>query len=247
MSVFLYYIPEQPTEVTLETAAGLGIGYAFEVKPDTRTVNGGPDGGNGIVFGNFALMGDLPSGYYPDKQTWRQMPKSEVWIGYYTGTPPAPEDLIVKQPLAGHWVELGDGREWMAPVARGLSVDGDDIRQETRVPVMTGLDDDGNWTASEVSAKYAALWDTACSFWDHFAAAIGDAEEGEESAEFKFDGAHTSALLALSTNYRIGKVESVMLGLFSIHHVRKILEALIDWPVAEDWLKKKAKTGVAGS
>jgi hypothetical protein len=46
-------------------------------------------------------------------------------------------------------------------------------------------------------------------------------------------------LLSLSTNYKLGKAEVALLGIFSDIAVGGILNALIDWPTFVAWREKK--------
>ena len=55
----------------------------------------------------------------------------------------------------------------------------------------------------------------------------------------EFADVNDAALLALATNYRVGKAEVVLLGLFDDRATVEILKALIDWPTISAWLKKK--------
>ena len=148
---------------------------------------------------------------------------------------------------------LADGREWLCPIARGAIDSDGELGWCQNLPAAVGLDAEGEWTRQGVVAKYAPLWAVAMRWWDAFAAASPD-EDDEPDAEaektqirFEFADVNDAALLALATNYRVGKAEVALLGLFDDRATVEILKALIDWPTIQGWIKKKARSIPAGS
>jgi hypothetical protein len=238
MAGFLYFLPGKKT-VRIADLNEAGLGYAFE-KPSvaSRETLEGPGGLAGAVAASEKDMGDARIGYFPEEQTWRKIPGLEAWVGFYTKIPPGPGDLERADALRGHLVRLGDGREWTAPVARGWS-DSDPARWYNALPSVSTLDDQGNWTPGGTSPRYKALWALAESWWDAFCAAQADGAAAQEShAVLAFEGIHNAALYALAANYRLGKAEVALLGLFDDANTVAIMHALIDWPTFKEWVKK---------
>jgi hypothetical protein len=233
MPGFLYYLPAK-RDIKLAELVALGLGYAFEKPSFTRCEihANGPDKGAGVIVADDTRLVGHRVGYYADEQEWVKVPKTNAYVGWFKADPPTPTDLERSQTLNGHLVELGDGNEWLVPVARGAAEEG----WYTALPQRTGLDDNGEWASGKVIARYEALWDAACRFWDAFRSA-NDVEG--EAVQLDFAGQNDAALVALQANYRVGRAEVVALGLFDGQCVVRILQALIDWPTWLELHKKK--------
>ena len=255
----LYYIPGDPGRgFDLAAVRRLGLGYAFESPELTpRGVRGGPDDGNGTIV---AASSDAAQvGYFPDRQTWQRISEKllagGVWVGFDRNNPPRPEELVRKQPLGGHWVELADQRQWLIPAARSWMEQEGQLRWLSTLPTASLLDAEGNWTEGGVVARYQRLWATAERWWDvraGLAIAEPDSDteetpEGGRRREFSFAELNDAATLALATNYRIEKIEAAVLGLLSTTSIVAVLDALIDWPAVIDWQKKTDAQRRAGS
>jgi len=237
MAGMLYYLPGHGTDAKLAHAQALGLGYALE-RFAARLVTGGPDGGKGVVVADDRYLKPQRIGYYPDRQIWQQVPDSKAWAGYYKDDRPTPAELARKQVLPGHPVELGDGQTYIIPIARGLTEEEDELVYVCRLPQSSAYVD-GAWQPGGVMGKYAKLWELANAWWD--AICKGAEANGEPSSplKFGFDGLHESALVVLSTNYRVGIAEAVLLGLLNEQCATEILQALIDWPVLMEFQNKK--------
>lgn len=242
MSGLLYYLP------TLEHAelgemAELGLAYAFENNCTPRPVRGaGPDGEQGVVIYDSTRV--PKPGYYPEQQTWLKIPGNPAgaWVGCYKNKnePVTPEDLARQEQLSGHLVELADDQEWLVPVARacGETRDGQPVLYQA-VPTRLALDpEDGKWTDGEVIERYRPLWSIATEWWDRYRA-LAEAEEGSEPEEtFDFDRRADAATSVLAVNYRLARAEVALLGLFDGKTPRAVLDAMVDRPTIEEWLKK---------
>ena len=127
--------------------------------------------------------------------------------------PVRPDQLARAEQRPGHLVRLGDGQEWLIPVAR-LASGGPGL------PRRRAIRADGSigW---EVDAAYRELSDFANIAWDARNGAACDVTE---------DDLDRFAALALGVNYRIGLTEAVALGLFTDISLRGIVDALLDWP-----------------
>lgn len=233
MSGFLYYLPGKETP-KLDDARAVGLAYAFEGEFKFRGCHSGPDGTIGAV----CAVTTEGLGYYPDRQTWRQIPGSPVWLGYVKDAPPPPEDLARTEQLSGHRVKLGDGKAWLCPVARGVADNGDWVGHYLALPAKVTLSDSGEWTIGEVEERYRELWSLALSFWDVFSGSV----KGDDSpVSFDFAGSLDAAVTCLQANYRIGRTEAAALGLFDHQAVKAglVLQALVDWPSWDLLLKKR--------
>lgn len=244
MSCFLYFL-HAGGGVGLADFEAAGIGYAWPDQRTKRETLKGPGGtAQGVVVADARLPADRV-GFWPDRQTWSKVPGSTAWCGYYTDEPPTPEELLRAEPLPGHRVELADGRPWLVPVARGVAEDG----WYHTLPRQSVLDESGQWTRGDVVAKYGRLWETACQWWDALNAATVESAGDAARLVFDFAGIHDAAVVALSANYRLGRIEAALLGIFDDRCVRRVLDALVDWPTLEEFAKKKieADRQAAGS
>lgn len=238
MAGLVYFVPNQaPAVAKREQFAKIGLGYAFEADAGAAQVTSGPNGQPGIVLADKSLPENL-RGYYPQQQKWMAIPQhpAGAWVGLFEADRPKPVDLARKQQLAGYSVTLADDQTWLVPVARKLRPDGDRLPWYCALPTRLGFDSAGEWDEGRPTQRYEALWDLACRWWD----AVVSAEVREETAIFQFVNLADGAVAALQANYRVHKVECVLLDMLTLEHAREVLNALVDWPVVIEWLKKKA-------
>lgn len=240
----LYYLPQQTRGITLADIKAAELGYAFEERFTPCEVRGGPDKSGGVIVADDRGVPGHQIGYYPDQQEWRKIPGIEAWVGCYREAHPTPADLARTRMLNGHLVRLGDNQDWLIPVARGqIETDNQELRWYVALPEVIGIDDAGNWEPGAVLPQYAELWEIANRWWNiqGEATAEKEADETAESVTVRFDfaGVNDAALSALATNYRMGKAEVVLLGLFNRRCLYDILNALVDIPTIEEFLKKK--------
>lgn len=236
----LYYVPEQSRAVTRDELAAAGLGHVFDHDAPFSPceVHGnGPDGGAGVIVAPADLSDAVR--YDPDRQRWQQYPQTPCWIGRYRDREPAPAELARPTMLDGHWVRLANGSVWLVPVARGMAENDGSLEWYQALPTSTTVDQAGRWNPGPVVARYEPLWRAALQWWDQIAVGrIVDTESGGQMM-LDYQGLHDAALLALQANYRIGKGEVALLGLFDNRVVREVLNALVDWPRIEAALKKK--------
>lgn len=248
MAGFLYYIEAAKSDVKIEALRQLGLGYAFDKQGDftAAVVTRGPgDSGPGIVIADTRRLGERGLGLYLDQQVWRMIPCAgdrKLMVGHYKDHPPRPVDVARSTQLPGHPVVLADGQSWLIPVARAFSEQNGKVGFVENLPQCVGVDEKGNWTRDGVKPQFAALWELATKWWDQVVAVLQDTDlpdTGTVEISFEFAGRNDAALLALSTNYAIGKTETAMLGLFDDQCSGLILSALIDMPSINLYLKKK--------
>jgi len=246
----LYYLPDAARARLTEAIDAAGLGYAFDGPPIPCEVTRGPQAAQpaGLVVADKGSAPDHMVRLDPDAQTWRPIPGSDAMVGVYTDAPPTPELLARADLLPGHPVELADGQTYIAPVARGLAMDDEagPTGWTLALPQTVGLDPAGAWTAGDVVPRYRALWAAACHWWDakHQALDAGPDDDQPDAATvaFTFDFASLldAALTVLAANYRVGRPEVALLGLFDDASAVRLLDAAIDWPTVQAWLKKKA-------
>ena len=226
MSGFFYWIPGR-TSISVAELVEMGLGYAIE---DTRTPRGcdkGPDGHRGVCVCHGANA-DGRLGYWPEKQTWRQVPSSDLWVGMYTDDPPGPDSLARKDQIDGEWLKLDDGRQWLAPTARKRFEADGELFWSYNVPRRLTLDESGAWVPGDVKPRYQRLWQDAL----RCEASVIDGSDVVDLDEL--------AIRALQINYRISAVELDLLGIYDENARTAIVSALIDLKTWTEWLKKTA-------
>ncbi len=190
-------------------------------------VANGPGGLRGVTI----AREPTPFAYSPD-QKWEEHPlqlateecpePGSVWLCLLGN--PGPEHLQRPELIAGHDVQLGDGRVWTVPVLR--SAEG-----IIRLPKKLRLGKGGTLVGA-VAPRYVALWEQAQKVWNLL---IGD--DGVPFGEL-----WPFACSVLGLNYRIGQPDISALGLFDSDNLVKVAEAALDVPsmriIGEDAQKK---------
>ena len=222
----LQYFFEDLAALSPADVARLGCAH---VLPRFKKCNLGASGPGGHV-GMLATYGGEEIGYYPDKQIWRKRGPG-VWVGMWRELPrPTLAELATDAQLPGHEVVLRDGQRWVAPMAREWDDSAESSR--VRVPAAFDLDDDGRWVRGEVEERYRRLWEIASKRWDSI---------GDEAAALLVTDATDMAVECLAVNYRIGRVEAALLGLFDDQGraAIEVLDAAVDLPTIRRWMQKK--------
>lgn len=177
----------------------------------TKSPATGPDGSTGTLASPLTDAGSLE---VVEGQRWFPM-AGGIQLGVFQSPEVRvrPEQLARSQQRPGHLVRLGDGQEWLIPVAR-LASGGPGL------PRRRAIRADGSigW---EVDEAHRELSDFANVAWDFRNGVVCDVTE-EDLDRF--------AAQALAVNYRIGLHEAVALGLFTDVSLRGIVDALLDWP-----------------
>jgi hypothetical protein len=222
--MILYY-QSGAKSMTMKDVRELGLGYAFEDGVTyNRVLQGGPDGGRGVVF--CEAGGD--SRYDPGSQEWHRYPgRDDLWIGWRRDARPGPAELARKNGVRGYPVRLADGREWMIPVAvlPGL---------EPALPRLQEWDGE-EWTLGRVQDKYRRYWDTAMAIFEKVRVGLEDGE-----TEISVDTQDLSAQ-AMTLNYRVGPAEISALGLWDENSDAEIAMAAINWNVWRDAMAVEAE------
>lgn len=120
---YLIFIPNE-TRQSRDVLTDAGFGSLLQPgEPDPLVFplpGAGPDGKSGVLVLPFSSPDESRNpqpGYMPARQTWKQLPESNCWIGWQTESPPTPTELArsIPLPFAGPSITLGDGQEWMIP------------------------------------------------------------------------------------------------------------------------------------
>lgn len=234
MNGFLYFLPGHGGPVTPGEIERRGLGHALGgMSVDPCGVSNGPGGAHGTVCAAADSIDRL--GFYPAEQTWRRIDES-AWVGFFTGSPPGPDDLRRTEMLRGHDVVLADGRRWHAPAARVWVEQHGVMRHASTLPATLKRGENGSWGRGEILPAYRALATIAEAWWD---ARMAGAERGE----FTVADGPNQATAVLAVNYRIGPVEADLLGIWSEPAVVAVLDACIDAPGFAELSKKKAGGG----
>lgn len=228
MSLFYYYIPTEKRKLSIEECERAGIGYALAGRKTDRGCTKGPDNGHGVVVCHGDNR-DGKLGYFPEQQTWKKVPGSDVWCGMYTADKPTPADLIRETPISGQWVKADDGSQWLAPTARRYAEEEDRLVWAHNLPRRLTLGDEGEWQPGDVMPQYQELWQLCVKCEE---ALLGESEE-------TVDTNHV-AVTALQANYRIAAIELDLLGVFTETFRDRVVETLMDLRTWLDWAKKNA-------
>lgn len=252
MAELLYFFPGRDS-IDLDGIAAEGLGYAFGKRAElsTRNVGDGPGGVGGVVACDGTRVPTECRGYYPDRQKWVAVPgkrdadkaASRPFVGCFTNEhAPKPADLLRTDAIAGDAVELADGNEWTAPIARGFSSADDELIPQSKLATALTINDDGDWIESDVVPKHQRLWTIAEKFWDAWVQFCNSLESsGGTTGELAIPETELrdDALRVLATNYHVGKAEARLLGLFDVDTAVEILLALVDWSTVKKWMEKK--------
>lgn len=229
---FLYFMPGSKSKPTPEAIEAADLAYAFDKLPEFWGCDHGPDGQPGVVL----AVGSAQR-YKPEVQDWQAMPGNQagVWIGIPKGKAIGPAELLRKDTLPGHAIELGDGNHWLTPVIRAaVPESGNPFAFAINLPQRSTRDETGQWVPGPVLDRYRPLWDLATTWHDHYFATGADDAEQDTDDPFEgddaFDKAHAAAITVLSANYRIGPAEADLLGLLTSQNVADVLNSTIDIP-----------------
>jgi len=220
---FLYFV-EGRGGMAADDLGKVGLGYLAPANTPARSASNGPGGKSGVTFAVVPHGSDVPQniGFYPNKQTWTQIPGTETWLGYVTDAPPGPKDLLRDDAMGGHTVRLEDGNEWHIPVACYFD-------RSTPFPRKVKWTADG-WEVGGVAAKYEQLYGLASEFWDKIFE--GKGKDVTINTEINV------AALALGLNYRIGPPEIAALELLTTFNTEEIVKKILDMDLFLDFVKK---------
>ena len=246
MSSFLYFVPGATSPKQAEAALkAAGAAHATEGDAQYNQFAGGPPlGPPGYIVGrgtNYLLKAD--------EQEWQKAPVlvdpydgAGYWIGWQKDAPPGPEDLARPKQLPGHFVEFGDVKKWLVPVARRYYEGPAGMTWRPTLPSPKRLKADGSgWEEGAIREEYRRLWEHAERIIAIFVAAAAAEKEGKKSdVAFTYSEEADALVEALALNYCVGAVEISALGLLSSDCIIPALNAIVDVPTLTDLIKKKA-------
>lgn len=195
---------------------------------ETREVIGGPGGQAGVcVVFRRADSESVRVAYDGAAQHWEECAGGAYWIGYWRDVVPGPQDLARDVQVAGHLVELADGREWIIPLVRQF--DGG-----TAVPQVIKFRADGS-VEHDINPKYSEFYSRGMQVWE----SVAQDNKWGPSEEWILD----TAIEALTVNYHVGKWEVSALGLLDTRNTTLVVQAIVDGPTYKRWtdLKKNAE------
>jgi len=203
----------------------LPAGYADKFKHESEHRDGpGPGNQNGLFVSRFQGH-DIA--YDTENYNWKQV--GDCWIGVLKNYTP---DMFAKasdsgrHPAAGYPVELGDGNQYVIPVALADAPNFD-------IPWRETLDGEGNITR-ETDDYYAAV----CAAADKIYEAIINGQDGVFTMDE--DELRDALANAIAVNYKLDKQECLVLGLFTSETYMAIAGAIVDLPGIRELAKKKA-------
>lgn len=234
---FNYFLPGR-TRVSLEALLELGLGYVFE--PETaataktvftpRPVTNGPGGQHGLIVS----LSDEYCGYYKDRQIWKQELDCDYWVGMWRDKPPTPDTLARENLIAGAYLRLDDGHDWLLPAARHWEEFEDEIIYSRTIPARLTRDESGDWCAGEPKRRYRELWRLATELM----AAIADREP--------FSQWDNVVIECFKCNYKISAIEIDMLGIHDDHVRNRVPRILLDLDNFDTLVKKKLTSLATG-
>lgn len=215
MAGFIYYVPSQQSQPPDE------LRYAFDGEVSARSVlRNGPDGNSGTLF----AQGRNNLGYYPEKQTWVKIPRTDDWLGWDTSDKPGPTDLARRRQVPGQQLVLEDGNFWLLPIAVSYVDQGATIGYAPALPQVLVGNDNGDWVLGPVVESCRQLWDVAERYWQHRISAANGENDGTVDVEDLINW----CVVALAANYRLAKHEVMAMQLLSTANFNSVLLTVVD-------------------
>ncbi len=128
MARFQVFIPTEDTAQLNAEWLLISVGLSDLVAGAAPERSLGPEEQQGVVI-SWPDIGDSITGYKPDKQVWLpaaqsgELESKRYWVGIWNEKPPTSNDLQRHKPHPGRAVGLGDGHEWLVPMASELPAD----------------------------------------------------------------------------------------------------------------------------
>jgi hypothetical protein len=235
MSCFLYFVSGRGTPVKREDLAKLGLEYAFTSSLQNCEVRGNtPSGQNGYVCCDAKRSGDRTAGYYPDQQTWREMPKrpdgTRVWIGYWNEAKPTPDSLERASTLPGARLKLADDRMWLVPIVRIHDRQTDTYK--SNLPTYLDFDAEGRVVPGRVVDAYQRLWELT--------APVAEREFGQAESDTDKDLAtqqlYTAVVALLQANYVVALPELVMIDALADDCLALLVQISCRFDQLREWI-----------
>jgi len=226
-AAILYYFPRVPKQGAGSMFAANLNWIPEDLRPRfrTRTVRQparGPDNKTGCLI---TWQEHVKVEYGPQRQSWRKC--GAYWIGARKGYEPAEFakfDAKGNIVAPGYSILLGDGREYIVPVALA-------DMPNCRIPWRETLSPTGD-LVRETDPAYREVCAVAQELYDHITE--------DDAFQMDEDRLRRACAVAVSVNYNLTLTECLALGLFTSESYQRIIGAILDLPAVTDILKKKA-------
>lgn len=211
---FQIFVPQKSDVAGTLIDVGLAhLAQDFDAKSSTGPATEAGHVDAGAVFA-WRTPGAHRWGFEPDEQTWiaaaadpeRDLPAGRYYVGCWNASPPTPRDLSRRYQERGDFLKLGDGHDWLVPVAADL-------------PRDLLLQDDGS-LKFELQRQFYD-YGVAVDAWSRRVEHLNS--ESTDGNPVSFEETFRFALQALSINYRITPEVAAHLRLFSDRTVHRPL------------------------
>lgn len=231
MASYQIYVPGEKRENAQAVFPDVGLADLLadgdSAPMGRRVVQGGPDGGFGVVF-----KWDDPRrpeffGVRLSTQRWEKYADGAYWFGCERDAPPRPDDLLWSKVPTGDHVAMHDGNAWLIPA----------MRHFPKVLVCHNGTVEGEPPAE--CAAYAAWLDRAVRWF------LPD----EGPPRIPWDAGMQFCAVALRQNYRVNLHAVSFLRLIDERSLQEVVKAAIEWDAIESHLlalEKKTSDPTSG-
>jgi len=236
---FLYEADGARSSIDLDGIAAIGLGYAFENAPEcSECLRESPLGGRGLIFADSKRTGGKRTGWYPEQQTWRELPEIDGQprraIGYWNEAKPTPADLARSTMLPGLLVRLADEQMWQVPTVREYDEGSNEWRCE--LPCLFDYNGKGELVRGLPLPAHKHLWDVTAPVASILFGA------GDDATSVTDQQMCDVAVALLQANYVISLPELVVLGALSDNGLLAfIVHAATNRPQLLSWIEELQK------
>ncbi|MCK5127543.1 MAG: hypothetical protein KAR42_14905 [candidate division Zixibacteria bacterium] len=208
----LYYFPDNKIPEAFQ--------YRFENGKTSRSGPGPGNNVNGLLIAPFRTDHENVCEIKYDEKTQKWHKRKDFWIGFRRDI--KPEDILRDSIVPGYHVNLGNGKNFIIPVAL---LDTPNFS----LPSYEVPDESGKWQWRP-DEKYEHLSIFAQKIWD----------ATNEEGEFEFEDENklrTICCQMIAVNYNITDIECGLLKLLNLSAYKGICQAVVDQPGAEKILE----------
>lgn len=172
MARFQVFIPTDDTAQIYAERLLISVGLSDLVAGAAPERSLGPGEQQGVVI-SWPDIGDSTTGYQPGQQVWLpaaqsgELESKRYWVGIWNEKPPTSKDLQRPAQYRGRSIALGDGHEWVLPMASEL-------------PADFILDESGSWI-SEIQPQFHDVFEQALNWYER----ITNADENTKYVEYE--------------------------------------------------------------
>jgi len=223
-AAILYFVPGP--------SSGIGLGDAWKrdipedrkarfEKAQHRERVAGPDGRGVLMSWQSKVLID----YEPKNQTWRKI-GPQMWVGVRNDYSPVEfaRPIDPRHPVTAYAVTMGDGKDWLVPVALADAPNFSMPWREAR--------GEGGDIIREVPPPYKQVCDMAEDLWRH--------TSGDLEFEMEEDALREALATALAVHYEVDLEDCLALGLLTNESYQGIVAAILDYPSIAEIVSGKA-------